>query len=140
MGVEMTAPVARPLWTIPDDGPPARCDRCRRLTRWFGCGAPWNGIPLENCCRVCSSEKAVFEARAIVHALCATKKKPGTDRRLLVRVLRAKCLETLIWDYAIGSPKLFEMHVQEHIWMEMLKGKYVRQSAILSLDSSVSTL
>ena len=70
-------------------------------------------------------EKAVFEARAVVHALCAAKKKHGKDRRLLVRVLRDQCLETLIWEYAIGTPKLCEMHVQEHIWMKMLKGKYV---------------
>ena len=120
----MTAPVARPLWTIPDDGPPARCDRCRRLTRWFGRGAPWNDIPLENCCRVCSLEKAVFEARAVVHAVCAPRRKPSS-KHLPVRVLRHEYLETLIWEYAIGTPRMCEMHVQEHIWLKMLRGKYV---------------
>ena len=70
-------------------------------------------------------EKAVFEARAVVHAVCAAKKKHGKDERLLVRVLRDKWLETLIWEYAVGTPRMCEMHVQEHIWLKMLRGKYV---------------
>ena len=130
MSVEMDSPVGWPhAWPptsplIPYGRPPPRCDRCRRLTIWFGRGAPWNDIPLENCCRVCSLEKAVFEARAVVHAVCAPWRRPSS-KRLPVRVLRHAHLETLIWEYAIGTPKLCEMHVQEHIWMKMLKGKYV---------------
>ena len=122
MSVEMTSPVARPM--IPYGWPPPRCDRCRRLTRWFGRGAPWNDIPLENCCRVCSLEKAVFEARAVVHAVCAPRRRPSS-KHLPVRVLRHEYLETLIWEYAIGTPRMCEMHVQEHIWLKMLRGKYV---------------
>ena len=105
-------------------GVPPRCDRCRRLTKWFGRGAPWNDIPLENCCRVCSLEKAVFEARAVVHAVCAPRRRPSS-KHLPVRVLRHEYLETLIWEYAIGTPRMCEMHVQEHIWLKMLRGKYV---------------
>ena len=125
MSVEMTSPVARPRYPlIPYGWPPPRCDRCRRLTRWFGRGAPWNDIPLENCCRVCSLEKAVFEARAVVHAVCAPRRRPSS-KHLPVRVLRHEYLETLIWEYAIGTPRMCEMHVQEHIWLKMLRGKYV---------------
>ena len=127
MNVEMDSPAGWPPTSpfIPYGWRPPRCDRCRRLTKWFGRGASWNEISLENCCRVCSLEKAVFEARAVVHAVCAAKKKHGKDRRLLVRVLRDQCLETLIREYAIGTPRMFEMHVQEHIWLKMLRGKYV---------------
>ena len=126
MNVEMDSPAGWPPTSpfIPYGWRPPRCDRCRQLTKWFGRGASCNEISLENCCRVCSLEKAVFEARAVVHAVCAPWRMPSS-KRLPVRVLRHAHLETLIWEYAIGTPKLCEMHVQEHIWMKMLQGKYV---------------
>ena len=126
MNVEMDSPAGWPPTSpfIPYGWRPPRCDRCRRLTKWFGRGASCNEISLENCCRVCSLEKAVFEARAIVHAVCAPRRRPSS-KHLPVRVLRHEYLETLIWEYAIGTPRMCEMHVQEHIWLKMLRGKYV---------------
>ena len=129
MNVEMDSPAGWPPTSpfIPYGWRPPRCDRCRRLTKWFGRGASWNEISLENCCRVCSLEKAVFEARAVVHAVCPPGRRPSSKHFLSkwFRVLRHAHLETLIWEWAIGTPKLCEMHVQEHIWMKMLQGKYV---------------
>ena len=120
----------RPIVQMPYGWPPDRCNRCRRLTMWFGCGASWNDIALANCCMVCSLEMAVeiksllFDQRAVVDTMCAK------DERLPVQVLRDHILGALILEYAIHleygsrSPKLCEEHVQGHIWMRVLRGKY----------------
>ena len=120
----------RPIVQMPYGWLPDRCNRCRRLTMWFGCGAPWNDIALANCCMVCSLEMAVeiksllFDQRAVVDTMCAK------DEQLPVQVLRDRILGALILRYAFHleygsrSPKLCEEHVQGHIWMRVLRGKY----------------
>ena len=79
---------------------------------------------------VCSLEMAVeiksllFDQRAVVDTMCAK------DEQLPVQVLRDRILGALILEYAFHleygsrSPKLCEEHVQGHIWMRVLLGKY----------------
>ena len=160
MRMMMTAGPHVPVSTLGTGWPPRRCEGCRRLTRWFGCGARWNDIGMERRCRVCSLQKDVLDLRAkkkaLVDTLCAAEKQrlplsiagfalhgdedqdqesPRTrTKRLPVRVLRDCYLWELILEYASRTPKLeygvlsaqlCEMHVQEHIWMKVLRGKYV---------------
>ena len=104
---------------------------------------------MERRCRVCSLQKDVLDLRAkkkaVVDTLCAAEKKrlpagfaihgdEDEDERLPVLVLRDCDLWELILEYASRTPKLeygvlsaklCEMHVQEHIWMKVLRGKYV---------------
>ena len=160
MRMMMTAGPHVPVPTLGTGWLPRRCEGCRRLTRWFGCGARWNDIGMERRCRVCSLQKDVLDLRAkkkaLVDTLCAAEKQrlplsiagfalhgdedqdqesPRTrTKRLPVRVLRDCYLWELILEYASRTPKLeygvlsaqlCEMHVQEHIWMKVLRGKYV---------------